>query len=74
MPILALIELFLAIIAIIIGFAIVMGGLVMLEILYYVNGLELAAWQEWAFVLILPYVLFRVLYFFVKHFKFSTDY
>lgn len=74
MSILALVELILGIIAIVIGFFVVMGGLVVIEILYYTNGLELAEWQEWLMVLLLPYVLFRILYYFISRFKKQSSY
>ena len=74
MSILAIVELILGIIAIIVGFFVVMGGLVVIEILYYVNGLELQEWQEWTMVLLLPYLLFRFLYYFVSKFRNPSTY
>ena len=74
MPIAALIEFILGVIAIIVGFFVVIGGLIVLEILYYINGLELETWQEWGLVLFLPYVLFRILYSIVSRFKTANDY
>ena len=66
MSILGLVELIIGTIAIVVGFFVVMGGLVVIEILYYVNGVELAEWQEWTMVLLLPYILFRILYYLVS--------
>lgn len=74
MSIIALVELILGTIAIVVGFFIVIAGLIVLEILYYVNGIELAEWQEWLMVLLLPYILFRVLYYFVSKFKQASAY
>ena len=74
MPIIALFELILATIAIFFGFFLIIGGLVVIEVLYYVNGLELEEWQEWAMVLLLPYILFRFLYYFISRYKKPSKY
>lgn len=74
MSLLTLIEVIFTIFLITIAFMMVMGAIIFLEIMHYIQLLNLPNYVSWIIIIILPYVLFRLTFFFISRYKYVNYY